>query len=318
MHYLLNEVDMNSAVKLPELPFKEWQETRLTLHLILQIIGKTRLKLTRRKNHWWYITLYVTSRGFGTHSIPSESGLDSFEIEFNVLRRAVILTRSEGEEIEISLAKNPSIADFYKQFREALESWGYKPGFIPKPFDLGIEKGFGEIDEYHHYDWKYIEQFAQVMRWNSDVFQEFSGRFYGKTCPVHIYWHHLDLTVTRFSGKRLPPMDESARVLEKESYSHEQISFGFWAGDDNMPEPMYYAYTFPSPAELDKEIILPIQAKWVDSNGSPMALLRYQDVISSDDPRKRVLEFLESTYQAGADKAGWDIEKLTVPPLDEI
>jgi hypothetical protein len=113
-------------------------------------------------------------------------------------------------------------------------------------------------------------------------------------------------------------MDKGTRILEKESYSHEQISFGFWAGDDSMPEPMYYAYTFPSPAELDKETIYPEQAKWVDSNGSPMALLRYNDVIHSENPRERVLEFLESTYQAGARKAGWDIEKLSAPPLDKI
>jgi len=308
---------MNTRIKLPELPFKEWTETRITLHLILQIIGKTRLKLTQRKNHWWYITIYVTSRGFGTHAIPLKDGLESFEIEFNVLRKAVVLSKSSGPEIEISLQSNPTIATFYKQFMEALVQWECKPDFVPKPFDLGIEKRFNEITEYHHYDWEYIEKFAQTMRWNMDVFQEFSGRFYGKTCPVHIYWHHLDLTVTRFSGKRLPPMNKSARVLEKESYSHEQISFGFWAGDDNMPEPMYYAYTFPSPDGLDKERIQPDQAKWVDSNGSPMALLRYNDVIQSENSRECILEFLESTYQAGASKAGWDIVELTVPPLNE-
>ncbi|TFH22979.1 MAG: hypothetical protein E4H10_12865 [Bacteroidia bacterium] len=135
---------------------------------------------------------------------------------------------------------------------------------------------------------------------------------------MHIYWHHLDLVVTRFSGKRLAPMDKGARILEKESYSHEQISFGFWAGDDNMKEPLYYAYTFPSPDGLDKEPIYPDQAKWVDSNGSPMALLRSYDVIHSENPRESVLEFLESTYQAGASKAGWDIGELTAPPLNEV
>lgn len=306
---------MHTASKLPELPFKEWTDTRLTLHLILQIIGKTRLKLTRRKNHWWYITIYVTARGFGTHSIPSEDGLNSFEIELDVMKKAVVFSHSSGELIAISLEENPSIADFYAQFMKALGHFGFKPDFIPRPFDVGIEKRFDEITEYHHYDWEYIQKFAQVMRWNNDVFQEFSGRFYGKTCPVHIYWHHLDLTVTRFSGKRLPPMDEGARILEKESYSHEQISFGFWAGDDNMPEPMYYAYTYPSPAGIDQEALLPDQAMWADSNGSPMALLKYKDVIASDKPRERVLEFLESAYQAGAGKAGWNIEELTVGPL---
>ncbi|MGB5430094.1 DUF5996 family protein, partial [Eudoraea sp.] len=88
--------------KLPELPFDEWTETRITVHLLLQILGKTRLKSTTRKNHWWYITLYVTPRGFGTYSIPINDGLDSFEMEFNIKRKAVIISQSSAEEIVLS------------------------------------------------------------------------------------------------------------------------------------------------------------------------------------------------------------------------
>ena len=303
---------------LPELPYAEWMNTRLTIHLIFQIIGKARLKLTPRKNHWWYITIYVTPKGFSTHSIPSNKGLESFEIEFNILKKGVILTKSTGEEIVIPLIQNLSVADFYSQFMSALEKFGHKPEFIKKPLDLGIEKHFDKITEYHHYDWDYLNKFWQIMRWNNDVFQEFSGRFYGKTCPVHIYWHHLDLAVTRFSGKKLPPIDKSSRILERDTYSHEQISFGFWVGDDNVPEPMYYAYAYPSPDSIDKEELHPDTAKWIDSNGSPMALLKYSDVRSSENPRSYLLDFLESAYLAGAKKAGWDVENFLVPPLSKI
>ena len=304
--------------KLPALPFDEWTDTRLTLHLILQIIGKTRLKSTTRKNHWWYITLYVTPRGFGTHGIPINDGLDSFEIELDIKRKAVIISRSSGEDILLSLNSNPSIAEFYTRFMGEINGLGVFPKFIEKPFDVGIDKRFDEITEYHHYDWKYINTFWKLMLWNNSVFQEFSGRFYGKSCPVHIYWHHLDLVVTRFSGKRLPPMDKSARILEKETYSHEQISFGFWVGDTNVPEPMYYSYTYPSPDGIDEETLQPKEAFWQDSNGSPMALLRYEDVKNSATPRKAVLNFLESTYQAGAKRAKWNIDELTVPDLDQL
>ena len=113
-------------------------------------------------------------------------------------------------------------------------------------------------------------------------------------------------------------MDTSARVLEKDTYSHEQISFGFWAGDKNVPEPMYYSYTYPSPKGIDEEILQPKEAKWQDSNGSPMALLNYEAVKNSSNPRKAVLDFLESAYQAGAKRANWNIEELTVPDLDNL
>jgi hypothetical protein len=81
---------------------------------------------------------------------------------------------------------------------------------------------------------------------------------------------------------------------------------------------MYYAYTFPSPEGLEEEPLEPADAQWIDSNGSPMATLSYESVRGSEDPRTALLGFLESSYQAGAKKAGWDIEELTAPPLNQI
>ena len=79
------------------------------------------------------------------------------------------------------------------------------------------------------------------MIWIDGVFKEFSGRFYGKTCPVQLYWHSMDLTVTRFSGRKAPPMPKEARLSDKDAYSHEVISFGFWPGDANVTEPAFYS-----------------------------------------------------------------------------
>ncbi len=305
-------------INLPELPFEDWTNTRLTVHLILQIIGKTRLKLTPRKNHWWYITIYVTSKGFGTRGIPLEDGLESLDIEFNIPEKAVTFNCSSGQQFFISLENSPSISEFYAEFRSILKQLDLHPEFVEKPFDLNIDTPFAELKEYHHYDWDFIHRFWQIMQWNQSVFQEFSGRFYGKTCPVHIYWHHMDLTVTRFSGKKLPAMDASARILEKDTYSHEQISFGFWVGDDMVREPMYYSYTYPSPEGLDNRVLQPAGAEWADSNGSPMALLSYNSVRESEDPRAAVLAFLESTYQSGDRLATWPVEDLTVPDFEDL
>lgn len=309
---------MINKLELPELSYNDWTETRTTLHLILQIIGKSRLKSTHRKNHWWYMTIYVSPKGFSTHAIPVDDGLSSFQVVFNLHKKTVILSHSRGDEIILALDDQMSVANFYKQYMSTLNAWGLYPEFIEKPLDMNINKRFDELTEFHHYEWQYLHRFWEMMRWNNDVFQEFSGRFYGKTCPVHIYWHHLDLTVTRFSGKRLEPVDANARILEKDSYSHEQISFGFWVGDDNLQEPAYYAYAHPSPANLDQAELSPTEAFWMDANGSPMGILKYNDIRNSDNPRAAVLSFLESVYQAAAKGQGWNITELTVPSLSEL
>jgi hypothetical protein len=305
-------------LELPHLPYDSWTQTRISVHLILQIIGKTRLGLTTRKNHWWFITIYLSSRGFSTFTIPVDQGTCSLEIGFDVLRRAVVITHSERGSVQIDLQTGLSVAQFYQRFMAELSQLDLYPKFIKQPFDMGIDKPFDQIEEYSSFNWDDILKFWQLMQWNNSIFQEFSGRFYGKTCPVQIYWHHMDLAVTRFSGKKLAPMDKSARISDRDTYSHEQISFGFWVGDENVQEPAYYAYTYPSPDKIDLQPLLPSTANWVDSNGTPMAFLRYEDVKSSPDARQAVLDFLESAYQAGAKLAGWKIEELRTPSLDEI
>ncbi|MEO0899704.1 MAG: DUF5996 family protein [Bacteroidota bacterium] len=310
---------MITTNQLPSLTYDKWVDSRTTMHLILQIIGKAKLKLTTRKNHWWYITLHPSSRGISTYSIPLQDGLDTLDIHFDIEQKAVVLQASNGENQVVDLSSSPTIAQFYTDFMSALGEFGLQPDFVNIPLDMNIDKTFEAITDYNHYDWDSIKEFWKVMTWTKDVFQEFSGRFYGKTCPVHIYWHSLDLAVTRFSGKRLPNNDnKSGRRFERETYSHEQISAGFWAGDPKVPQPMYYCYTFPSPEGLDQERLSPKEALWIDSNGSPMASLSYQAVRESENPRETLLAFLESSYQAGAKRAKWNVDDLTTPPLSEV
>lgn len=225
---------------------------------------------------------------------------------------------SKGEVESFPLHEGLTVADFYKKLTTIIQKLNISVSIIDVPYDLGIDKSFGEITEYHHYDKEYTQNLWRSLVWIDDVFTEFSGRFYGKTCPVHLYWHSMDLAVTRFSGNEAPPMAADARLSDKDAYTHECISFGFWAGDENVTEPAFYSYTYPSPEGLDQEKLSPSSAEWVNSNGSPMAILKYNSLLTEDDPRKALLDFMESAYQAGAKRANWDLEKLTVPALKNL
>ncbi len=303
---------------LPPLPLDEWETSKITLHLILQIIGKVRLKLTPRKNHWWYITLYISPRGITTGSIPFDEGRHTFQITFDVLQREIELLSSKGRRVRIALLEGKTVGEIYGELKAALQELEVEVRILAIPFDMGVDTPFADITAYHHFQWAYIHRFWDIMRWVDGVLKEFSGRFYGKTCPVHLYWHHLDLTVTRFSGAAAPPLDPDARLSDKDAYSHEVISFGFWAGDEDVRQPAFYSYTYPSPEGLEEEKLLPAEARWIESNGSPMAFLDYEDLRKSSDPRSRLLDFLESAYRAGARRAGWDIEAFRTPPLTDL
>ena len=144
------------------------------------------------------------------------------------------------------------------------------------------------------------------------ILEEFAGRFSGKTSPVHLFWHSMDLAVTRFSDREVkhgPDVDPVTR----EAYSRELISFGFWFGDKTIQEPAFYSYTSPEPEGLAAVSLVPNGAEWIPQGGSHLAVLRYDEVRAMDDPKATVLEFFECAYQAGASYAGWDITRLASP-----
>ncbi|WP_224490161.1 DUF5996 family protein [Robertkochia flava] len=299
----------------PPLPLDEWEATKETLHRYFQIAGKIRLKLMPRKNHWWYITLHPNSRGFSTGSIPY--GPLFFEIQFDLLNHRLVISNSNGPDQYFELYNGLTVAQFYTRIMKLLFDIGVEVQILGKPYDLSDEIPFASCEKHHTYQKDYVYRFWQIMLQVDHVFKEFSGRSYSKTCPVHLYWHHMDLAVTRFSGKKAPEM-KGAGIADKDAYSHEVISFGFWAGDQEVRAPAFYSYTYPSPKGLDLEPLQPDTARWIDSNGSPMALLMYDDIRVKDDPRESILEFLESTYLAGAKRAGWDIDGHRVPSLEDL
>jgi hypothetical protein len=298
--------NQNSEI-FPPLPLEGWESSKDTLHLFLQIVGKIKLALMPRKNHWWFITLYVTPRGLETSSIPF--GDEDFEIYFDLIDHQLIINTSEGQQRKIDLKNGLSVSEFYRKLFYYLKELGIEVKILAAPY-LNKSKEPFETDYLHaSYDRDYIHRYWKILLEIDTVMKEFSGRFYGKTSPVQLFWHSMDLVLTRFSGKRAPEL-KGASISDMDAYSHEVISFGFWPGDDELKEPAFYSYTYPAPNGLTDEKLMPEDALWIKRKGNPMALLKYEDLRKKENPKQILLDFLESAYQAGAKKAGWNIEEL--------
>jgi hypothetical protein len=293
-----------SEMELPPLPLQEWEDTKETLHRYCQIVGKIRMELSPHRNHWWHVTLYVTSRGLTTSPIPYGAG--TFEISFDLLEnRLEVLTSEEGE---FGFALDDlRVADFYGSLLGGLDSLGIAVSINPKPFELDDEQPLDENTFHCVCNRSYVRRFHRVLAWVDQIFKEYAGRFEGKESPVHLFWHSFDLAVARFSGRRAPER-EGADPVTREAYSHEVISCGFWAGDQDVREPTFYAYTAPEPMGLTNQPLSPEAAHWLPAGG--MALLSYEEVRNSASPKDTLLAFLESAYLAGAKTANWDIDSF--------
>src|SRR5918998_2184730 len=298
------------ARALPPLPLDEWEDTKETLHRYCQIAGKVRMEYSPYRNHWWHVTLYVTTRGLTTGPIPyGPYGSATFDICFDLLENKLAVTTSAEGEFSFALDDLP-VAEFYRRLFDGLRSLGIEAAISTKPFGLDDEYTLDENTFHCVCKQEYVRRYHRVLLWADRVFKEFAGRFNGKTSPVQLYWHGFDLAVTRFSGRRAPQREGK---VEREAYSHEVISFGFWPGDKNVRSPAFYSYTAPEPEGLTDQPLGPEAAFWAPEGG--MALLMYDDMRKADSPRDVLLEFLESAYQAGAKTAGWDIEEFRAAPV---
>jgi len=279
----------------PALPFPEWESTCDTLHMWTQIVGKTRLALTPLENQWWNVPFYLTPRGLTTSPIPFQRW--TFAVEFDLIAHQLWIRTSQGPERGIPLFAR-SVADFYAEYMACLRALGIEVSIHRTPVEFDDATPFDR--DFHHasYDTKHVESFRRILTGADRVFKEFRARFIGKSSPVHFFWGSFDLAVTRFSG-RLCPLPDDVDPVTREAYSHEVISCGFWPGDRKFPYPAFYSYTKPAPAGLEQAA-----AYWNNQMGE--FILKYDDVRAAESPDQAILDFCQSTYEAGANLAGWD------------
>jgi hypothetical protein len=293
-------------IELPSLPLEDWESTIDTLHLWAQFVGKVRLALAPPRNHWWHVTLYLDVRGLTTRRLHAAG--TTFQIDFDFVDHRLVVRTAGGEAESFDLVDGLSVADFDAKLHELLRGLGIDVPILEKPYGVPMTTPFPEDREHASYDADAAARFWRVLEWSDSVFEEFAGWSCAKTSPVQLFWHGLDLAVTRFNGRRAP-VNPDADPVSRESYSHEVISFGFWAGDKKVREPMYYSYTAPEPPGLRERPLRPAGARWVGER-SAMAQLPYESVRSAADPRAALLAFLESAYCAGGDLGDWDREDL--------
>jgi hypothetical protein len=285
----------------PDLPLERWRDTKQTLHRFSQILGKLRLASSYPRNHWWDVPLYLTARGVTTS--PMHHGEQMFEIQLDYLAHELRVDSAAGGSVRRSLP-GLSVADFYREVTAALGSLGIDVRIAqPRPYDLGDHAPFAADTAHRSYDHAAVTAYWRILATVDSILKEFGWRYTGKSSPVHHFWHGFDIAVTRFSG-RPAPVDPGANHVNREAYSHEVISFGFWFGDDQYPAPAFYSYTAPEPEGLADQPLEPAAAVWTERGGSHLAVLPWAEVRAAPDPRSTALAFLESAWRAGRDLSG--------------
>ncbi|WP_300604964.1 DUF5996 family protein [Trebonia sp.] len=290
------------AMSWPSVPLEQWQPTRDTVHLWTQIVGKTRLALAPRTNHWWSCTLYVTVRGLSTSLMPYPGG--GAEVEFDFTRHELTIATIGGQVRRMPLVAR-TVADFYAEFRAQLDSLGIDVPIATTPNEIPDAIPFDADDVHGDYDAHAMHRFWLSLVGAHRVMTRFRAGFRGKASPVHFFWGAFDLAVTRFSGRRAPRhpggIPNCPDWVMAEAYSDEVSSCGYWPG--GAAEGLFYSYAYPAPAGFAEYAVLPRAAHFDEQLGE--FVLPYTAVREAADPDSVLLDFFNSTFLAAYSLAGW-------------
>jgi hypothetical protein len=294
----------------PELTIADWSDTRDTLHLWTQIVGKVRLGLEPMLNHWWQVTLYVSARGLTTGLMPTDGrGLD---MEFDFTDHLLRLRTSDGQRAQVALVPQTTAA-LYAGVRAALGEVGVSVPIYPRPSEVAEAIPFDQDEVHRSYDAEAAHRFWLALLQADRVMHRFRAGFLGKASPVHYFWGGPDLAVTRFSGRRAPKhpggVPNCPDWVQELAYSHEVHSCGFWPGGE---EGLFYAYAYPQPEGFADWPIAPEAAYYDLAMGE--FILPYGAVRQAANPDMLLMQFFESSYEAAANLGHWDRAELEVEP----
>ena len=244
--------------------------------------------------------LYLTGRGLTTS--PLWSGRSGFAIDVDLIDHQVIIAVNDGRLERIALRARP-VADFYQELMDRLKALEIDVSITTTPSEVENPIPFPRDTVHASYDPDWAHRFWRLLARIDLVLKEHRGRFRGRTAPVSFWWGTFDLSVSRFSGRPAQPPPD-ADLIRRVSGDAEQVCVGFWPGNPKLPEPAFFAYAYPKPDGLAQRLVRPDAAGWNPTLGE--FILPYEAVRRSRDPRQAILDFAESTFQAGAGLQGWE------------
>jgi Family of unknown function (DUF5996) len=270
------------------------------LHRGLQMVGKLTL-LKPFEPQWANVALGLTSTGLTTGPVPWQGG--TFTVNADFSRHQIAVTTSWGTIGGFELGPM-SVAGWHQRFFSALAGAGVAVTINEKPQEVADPVLFTEDVAPRPYERALVEAWFQAMHTSAGVMERYRACFSRKTPPIGFMWGTFDLRDVRLGGTSVPTVDGNAGYIRRNAMNEDQVESGWWPGSPAYPRPAYYSFTHPQPAGIDRVDPEPAAARWDTALGE--FVLDYDDVRMAGDPAAALHAFLDSTYLAGAVKAGWD------------
>lgn len=282
----------------PLLSYPDFAATQHLLHMGLQVIGKLKLQEPFQPQ-WAEVPLWLTGRGLTTGPIPYSGG--AYEVTTDFISHQVGCATSWGLSGHFELGPM-SVAEFVKLLFDLLRKASINVSVNLKPQEVPDAISCDEDKQNRPYDSALVNSWWRILLSTQRVMQVFHGRFKGKTQPIGLMWGTLDIRDVRYNGKAASP-GAKADYIRRNAMNEELIEVGWWSGNTAYPKPAFYSFTYPQPERMEDARVSPASSRWDSVMGE--FLFDYDELRNSKDPDGDLLSFFESTYKAGAERAGW-------------
>lgn len=282
----------------PQLSYRDFADTQHLLHMGLQMLGK--LKLAEPfQPQWAEVPLWLTGRGLTTGPISHAGG--AYEVTADFISHQVGCATSWGFSDHFKLGPM-SVAKFVEFLFDLLDKASINVSLNLKPQEVPHALSYDQDKQNRPYDSALVNSWWRILLSTQRVMQVFRGRFKGKTQPIGLMWGTLDIRDVRYNGKPASP-GAKAGYIRRNAMNEELIEVGWWSGNSAYPKPAFYSFTYPQPEGMENARVTPSSSRWDSAMGE--FLFDYDDLRNSKDPDGDLLSFFESTYNAGAERAGW-------------
>lgn len=289
--------------------YSEWRDTAVTLHMVLQMLGKTMLVWMEPQPEWHHMVLQITSEGFCTGLIPNQA--HTFSITVSPREGRVTTRGIDGRSSGFDFQSGKSVAEYYHSYRNMLSEMLCETDFYTVPMETSITTPFEKNTEPLQYDCNHAVNFFQMCVLAHNALTRFAAPFRGKKVLPRFFWGTFDTTAILFSGK--PEPFDKGGIIEKAAFDEQLIEFGFWPGDSQVDDPSFFILPYPfMPKDLGRAGIKPSQAFW--SKEKMEFFLPLKHVLTESDPEKVLVDFFHSGYEAVSREQKWDnLEWLNRP-----
>lgn len=272
--------------------YSSWRQSNIALHMLLQMMGKTKLDKMSPRPEWNQSILYLTPNGFTTGMIPDKNG--SFEIHLDLLSLRMVAQDVCGAQASFTLNVGDTVSDCYKEFQRILNYVGHPCSISSVPQEVVLITPFENQKDPIDFDNRRAWEYFETCIFARNALLAFSTTFRGKKVQPALFWSTFDMTTVLYCG--VERQHQSGSKTEGVITDEVFVALGFWPGDDDQDDPSFYALGYPYVDKQPKGMSSILEDVRFDPK---KRIITYplKWVLRSSDPQSTVIDFCNGAFR---------------------